>query len=299
MKIILAQIAIPRFKWELEVLLANIRQFTDLEVVLLFSENNFTVPAYFDEFERCSVFVYKDDRHNKDYIPSIKPYLFYKYLSENKDREQETYFYLDSDIIFREWIDFATLPINKNTVVGSDCDSYLGYNYVSKCQNGETIFEEMSKICEAPISQMKKTKGIGAHVIVSNPKASFWEKVYLDSISIHKYFETIDSNIQKWTAEMWAQLWGWVREGFNIIPSQELNFCLPTDPIEKFEDVKILHNAGILPEQSFEYFYKGKYLEYSPYNSDFSNIRKDKATYKYVEAILKVVSLKRNKGIKI
>ena len=122
MKLILAQPATSRFQWELEVLLTNVRQFTDSEIILLFTENDFTVPMHFRKKPGVSVFVY-DDPH-LDYLPANRPYLLWHYFKEHPEAEKEEYFYIDSDIIFREWIDFATLGIKANKVVGSTCDHY-------------------------------------------------------------------------------------------------------------------------------------------------------------------------------
>lgn len=271
------------------MLLTNIRQFTDMEVVLLFTEHDFTVPAHFRRMSGCSVFVYTDRRDDTGYIPSVRPWLLWQYLVEDPARERETYFYIDSDIIFREWPDFATFGFGEKKVVGSDCSSYLNYDYVASRQNGQHILESMATICGITVEQMKNVPGIGAHLILINPTATFWGRCYTDSNKIHHYFESVDSNIQKWTAEMWAQLWGWVREGVSISTAKELNFCLPTDDVSRYDEVKILHNAGILVDKSYEYFFKGQYVNYAPFGKNFDHVRRDKATIRYVEAVQKVI----------
>lgn len=260
-----------------------------MEVILLFSEHDFTVPAHFRKKSGCGVFVYTDRRDDTSYIPSIRPWLLWQYLVEDPAREQETYFYIDSDIIFREWIDFATLDIGDNKVVGSDCSGYISHNYVSKCTNGEAICTKMAEICGITVEQMKDVPGIGAHLILRNPTAAFWERCYQDSNKLHHYFETVDSNVQKWTAEMWVQLWGWVREGFSVSAADELNFCLPTDDVSRYDEVKILHNAGVLVDKSYEYFFKGQYVNYAPFGRNFDHVRRDKATIRYVEAVQQVI----------
>lgn len=271
------------------MLLANVRQFTDIEVVLLFSEHDFTVPMHFRE-RGCSVFVYEDRRDDTGYIPSIRPYLLWQYLREDPAREQETYFYIDSDIIFREWIDCATLGADEGNVIGSTCDGYIGLAYIEQCQRGPEIAAAMAEICGITVEQMRGVPGIGAHLILTNPTAAFWERSYNDSNRIYSYLLGIESNIQKWTAEMWAQQWNWIREGKTLIVSSELNFCLPTDPIEKFDTVKILHNAGVLADKSYEMFFKGQYVNTSPLSRNFAHVRRDLCTYLYVQAIEKVIN---------
>lgn len=289
MKILCAAPAIPRFEWEVQVLLASIRRLTDMEVVLLFTEHDFTVPAHFRKKPGVSVSVYSDRRDDKDYIPSVRPYLLWQYLAEDPAREQEQYFYIDSDIIFRAWIDCATLGANEGNVVGSTCDSYIGLAYIEQCQRGPEIAAKIAEICGTTVEAMRGVPGIGAHLVLTNPTAAFWQRSYEDSNEIYHYLEGVDTNVQKWTAEMWAQVFGWVREGKTLVVSQELGFCLPTDPIEKWDTVNILHNAGILADKSHEYFFKGQYVNYSPLGRNFDFVRRDKCTYRYIEAIQNVL----------
>lgn len=285
MKLILAQPAIQRFQWELEVLLTNIRQFTDMEVILLFKEQDFTVPIFFRKKYGCSVFVYTDTRLDTTYIPSIRPWLLWQFFKQYPEAESETYFYIDSDIIFREWIDFATLGFTPDNVVGSSCDGYIGYDYVAQCERGPEIAQKMAEICGITVDQMKGVPGIGAHLILQNFSSEFWKRCYFDSNTLYHAMEEIGGNIQKWTAEMWAQQWGWVREGRKLIASPELAFCLPTDDISRWDEVKIMHNAGILADKSHEMFFKGQYVETSPLGRNFNFVRKDKVSSKYVEAL--------------
>lgn len=286
-KIILAQPAIPRMAWELKVLLTNIRQFTDAEVILLFSERDFTIPVEFRRDWGCSVFTFTDNRDDPSYIPSIRPYLWWQYLADNPEAEKETYLYIDSDIIFREWLDFSKLKAGPKKWYSSDCSSYIGYEYVMSRQNGPQIALEMARICGISLDQLKNTPGAGAQWVIKNPTAAFWKRSYEDSNKIHHYFEGVESDIQKWTAEMWAQLFGMTREGITIEITPELNFCLPTDDVAKWDEVKILHNAGVT--EPGDMFYKGMYDKISPLGRDFSYIRTDKATIKYVNALQKVV----------
>jgi hypothetical protein len=287
-KLLLIQPAIPRFQWELEVLLANIRQFTNSEVVLLFSESNFTIPIFFREKYGCSVFTFTDRREDKSYIPSIRPYLWWQFLKEHPEAENETYIYIDSDVIFREWPKWEELGVDDKRWISSDCSGYIGYDYVTSRSKGPQIASKMAEICGITMEQLKSTPGAGAQWLIKNPTAAFWERAYYDSMKIHNYFQSVDSDIQKWTAEMWAQLFGMTREGIEVvIDHKELDFCLPTDPVEKWDKVKILHNAGVTG--SGDMFFKGEWDNASPLRQDFSHICTDKATIKYVEAIKKVL----------
>lgn len=269
-------------------MLTNIRQFGTFEIILLFQELDFTVPGYFREkYPECSIFVYTDMRLDRSYIPSIKPHLLWQFFKEDPSRENEQYFYIDSDLIFREWPDFSKLGASKDTWVSSDCSGYIGYEYINSREKGPEIASKLAEICGITLDRLKNAPGAGAQWVITNPTAAFWERVYDDSMAIHHYFQPLDSNIQKWTAEMWAQLFGTIREGKKVKIHKELDFIRPTDDVAEWDKVKILHNAGVLGSE--EMFYKGKYVDVLPFGEDFSYVNPKKASIKYVQAIEKVV----------
>lgn len=289
MKYILCQPATNRFKWELDVCLTNLKSHGIKNVVLLFQKWDDSIPVYFENKYDVETHVYKDLRDDKSYIPSIKPYLWWKYLEEDQTREKEKYFYMDSDVIFREKIDFRKIPAKSNIWYCSDCNGYLNLDYIRNCSNGEKVLKDMAEIVGVTIDSLEtiNNNSGGAQWLIKNPTAEYWEKVYKDSIHLWKYFENIDSNIQKWTAEMWAQLWNMIY--FNIGPkvSKELEFCWATDDIKRWHETKIMHNAGVTEDMK-DLFFKGKYIEKSPFDDDLSFINKEKVSIKYVEAIKKV-----------
>lgn len=287
MKLILAQPAVPRFKWELEVLLTNVRQFTDMEVVLLFTEKNFAVPLHFENKWGCSVFTFADKRDQTDYIPSVRPWLWWQYLVAHPEAENETYFYIDSDIIFREWPDLDNLGVTAKRWLSSDCSSYIGYKYLNSRQKGAQIVSTLAEITGISEKQMESTPGAGAQWLIKNPTAEFWKRAYNDSNAIYNYMNPLDSDVQKWTAEMWAQLFGMTREGIEVVIEKELEFCTATDDIKRWDEVKIMHNAGVTG--SSELFFKGKYDKVPPFGENFDYVRADKCSKKYVEAVQKVI----------
>jgi hypothetical protein len=291
-KLILAQPSILRFQWELEVLLTNIRQFTDMEVVLLFSkphDYNSSVPSYLvHKYPGVRAFVYEDNRYDKSYIPSIRPYLWWQYLRNHPEREAETYFYIDSDVIFREWIDFATLDFGPKKWLGSNCNSYINHAYIKQCDRGPDIVARMAALCNITEEQMVNVPGIGGHLVIANPTAEMWKQAYTRSNAIWHYLDGVTSNIQKWTAEMWAQLWTMVEYGITIEAPKELDFCFSTDPLKRWDETKILHNSGVT-EDTGQLFFKGKYREQTPFGGDFSWVDKQKCSIKYVEALERVI----------
>ena len=289
MKVILCQPAIPYLQWQLEVLLTNVRQFSGFEIVLLFTERDFTVPGFFRKnYPECSVFVYPE-RSDRHYIPSVKPYLFWQYLAEDVAREQDDYFYIDADVIFREWIDFATLGFDATTWVASHCKGYIAYDdYLKTLKDGEAIISRMAEITGITVEQAKAAPPAGAQWVISKPTAEYWRRVYDDSNAIYNYFEPLDSTIQKWTAEMWAQLYGAIREGKTVKTSSELDFIMPTNHVVDWDKVKILHNAGVT-NMELNLFFKGGFIDKRPFGHDFSQVDPNKASVKYVEAIQKVL----------
>src|SRR5690606_7198233 len=94
--------------------------------------------------------------------------------------------------------------------------------------------------------------------------------IWQTSQRMYDFLDPLGSDVQKWTAEMWGELYTLVAMGWEVKISPELAFCRPTDPIEEWDKVKILHNAGVTPIQSTQLFFKGKYLETQPFGEDFS-----------------------------
>ncbi len=290
MKYILCQPATNRFKWELDVCLTNLKSHGIKNIVLLFQKWDDSIPKYFENKYGVETYVYEDLRDDKSYIPSIKPYLWWQHLKEDESREKGKYFYMDSDVIFRQRLDFRRLPVKNDVWYCSDCNGYLNIDYIRNCANGEQVLNDMANIVGVTVESLEtiNNNSGGAQWLIKNPSADYWKKVYEDSNKLHSYFKDLDSNIQKWTAEMWAQLWNMMY--FNIGPKvvSEMDFCWATDPLKRWNETKILHNAGVT-EKDKDLFFKGKYVKKSPFDDNLSFVNKDKVSSKYVEAIEQVV----------
>ncbi len=290
MKLILAQPSVPRFQWELEVLLTNISSWFDLNnVILLFSKHDPTVPRYLvNKFPGVQCFIYEDKRTEHIYISSIRSYLWWQFLSKDPAREQETYFYIDSDTIFREPLDFSKIGFDENTWVGSECPGYIDYKYIAGCKNGPALAEYMAHICGITLDQLKAVPPAGAQMIMVKPTAAYWERNYRDTTEMYRYLANSGSDIQFWTTDMWTTIYGAIREGKTIKVSPEMAFCTATDDIDKWDKTKIMHNAGVTGAGG-DLFFKGQYTATVPFGEDFSYVNKQKCSVKYVEAIQKVV----------
>ncbi|MCI3861076.1 hypothetical protein V6B05_07365 [Lactococcus garvieae] len=262
MKYLFAQPAKKRFAWELRT---AIKSLTDLgvkksDIVLLFAEEDQSVVNDFSDYD---IHVYPDERFDKSYIPSIRPYLWWKFLSEDEGREQETYVYLDSDTVVLDLSIFNLRP-TKSRWYCSDTVGYLGYRYIQSVTNSQIVFEAMTEAIKVPqpwIESIEKNSG-GAQWVIKSPKAGYWHDVYVNSIVLYRALEPLDTSLQKWTAEMWAQLWTLYHYGVTPKVHTALNFAWSID--DDLGDRKIIHNAGVTDDSVL--FFKGKYQDIPPFS---------------------------------
>jgi len=254
------------------------------DIIVLFSKHDNKIPDYIREKYGVEVHEYEDNRIDKSYVPSIKPYLWARFLQEDKSRENETYFYLDSDVIFR---DVPIIQPNTNIWYGSDCKSYLSVEYIDS--KGDRLLESMCRVMGIDSEVIRHQNPVcGAQWVITNPTFEYWLKVYEDSIKLYRYLNGLHgSSIQKWTAEMWAQLWNVYHFGKTTELNKELDFCWATDKVERYYETKIYHNAGVI-DSGGRLFYKGQYTHASPFEEDLSFVDSTRASIKYVDALREV-----------
>lgn len=288
MKYILAQPANERFKWEVQTCVYSLTKLgvKRNEIVLLFTKEDEAVSEFFTR-AGYDVHSYSDERGNKEYIASIKPYLWWKYLDEDKRRQRGIYIYIDADTVFRDLIDVKKLPLSNDRWIGSNCNGYLNLDYILRCKNGTEIAQHIANIVGVTLDSIKtiNLNSAGAQWVIKQPSAKYWKKVYLDSNKIWKYFKTVNSDIQKWTAEMWAQLWNMMFFNIGPLVHKELDFAWSTDDASAFQNTKILHNAGVTESMQNKLFFKGKYTKSAPPIEDLENINADKCSSIYARFI--------------
>ena len=86
---------------------------------------------------------------------------------------------------------------------------------------------------------------------------------------------------------MWAVLWCGLKRGNQVRLSDELGFSWGSSwGQSEWNKHKIMHNAGVVNNCDGKCFYKGEYINQSPWESDFSLIDPNNNTYNYVQAIL-------------
>lgn len=149
------------------------------------------------EFNDCKVYSYEDDRFDKSYIPSIKPYLFYRYLSEDSERENETYVYLDSDTVILD-LEAFKVPVTKSRWYCSDTIGYIGLDYIKSVTNSSRTLEVMTDAIKVPIEWLESIQNNsgGAQWVIKNPKSGYWHDVYVNSIVLYRAIEPLETTLQ-------------------------------------------------------------------------------------------------------
>jgi hypothetical protein len=247
-------------------------------------------------------FFYKRTRRdNYGYIPILRPDALRQHFKRFPELSEEVIFYHDSDIIFRELPDFTSL-ISDDVWYLSDTVSYIGAKYIrSKSDKIFTDMCEIAGVSEDLIDSNNDNSG-GAQYLMKGIDSDFWGDVEFLALDLYKYMldsEDVERQslghhelkmynpIQKWCADMWAVLWCGLRRGETIRISTELGFSWGSSPgMEEWNKHKIMHNAGITNSAGGKLFYKGEYIDKSPWGVDFSNIEKNHNTYNYVQAIM-------------
>ena len=86
-------------------------------------------------------------------------------------------------------------------------------------------------------------------------------------------------------AMVWAVLWTAWKFGHQTRISKELDFSWGSSKTKEWSECKIMHNAGVVEDDRDTKFYKGDYINISPFGKDFSHIHQNTNTWNYVQAI--------------
>ena len=145
------------------------------------------------------------------------------------------------------------------------------------------------------IPKLMNSNSGGAQYIMKNVDWTFWEFVERNSEQL--FYQITDLNNQKkaidstyhelqiWCADMWAVLWnGWISSNeTKVVP--EMDFSWATDPIERWSEKLIYHNAGVTCSCGRQ-FYKGLYIDKLPYGIELEQYSQLKNGYNYVKEII-------------
>jgi hypothetical protein len=313
-----AQPDVPYFHWQVRVYVHN---FINMGInpnqihVIFGIMNRQTEPSY-DSLKLkelgINIHYYKDERKFKHYIPSIKPFLIYKWLEEFPEYGK-LFFLHDADIVFRKLPDFESL-IKDNINYLSDTIGYIGYNYIIDCCNRyekrhpncpkQELLNNMCDVVgiDKGIVKLNQNNSGGGQYLIKNSNHRVWEKIYLNSTQLydrmqeyHKKYPISPGEIQFWTAEMWSLLWNLWVDGHETRISDELDFSWATDNINVYHKKNILHMAGVTDNLKTTKFYKGDYININPLHklkedsSFFDYIDKNSSTIEYIKIMKDIV----------
>ena len=308
-----AQPDVPYFHWQVKLYTHNFieKGINPNNIHVIFSTlGNNKLSQGAEDLKKIGINIhsYKDERVNKRYIPSIKPFLIYKWLEEYPEYGK-CFFLHDADIIFRELPNFKKM-LNDDICYLSDTIGYIGYDYIMDCcrryesqhptsEKGQ-LLKEMADTIGISVDLIKenqKNSG-GGQYIIKNTDYKLWEKIYLDSFTLYnnmliyqRKFPINPGQIQFWTAEMWSVLWNLWLSNFKTKVVDELGFSWATDSIEKYEKFPILHMAGVTDDLKKTKFYKGDFINVDPIKkliedpTYFNYVDSKSSTIKYIEVM--------------
>lgn len=302
MKFICAQPAIDYYIWQVEVMINNfVKNGVDPKDIQILCAYFKDVPYSWKKlqaaYSNVSFFFYKDTRSDQFYIPSIYFNMMKQHLQANPSLEKEVLFLHDCDIIFTRPIDFKDMEQGDIWYL-SDTVGYIGTQYI--LTKGEDVYLDMCRVMDIDpsIPKERNADSGGAQHIVKNTTYEYWDAVEKDSIKLYKHFCEQEPNykgegypIQKWTAGMWSLLWNAWKFGHITKVDKRLDFCWATDPIFRWGQCPIFHNAGVTDDRK-ELFYKAAYIDKLPYNDvKLENVDNKFCSYKYTEQLLETAKI--------
>jgi hypothetical protein len=294
----------PYFHWQVEVMIHNFVKVgidpTCINVV--FGHFDSPTEAYFDlqrRYPLVKFYNYLRQIHHFEYVSIVRPDILEQHFTQYQELSNTLIFYHDSDIIFRELPDFEQLA-NDDYWYVSDTISYIGASYIKS--KSIDLFVQMCNIVgiDSKLVEECEQHSGGAQYLMKGCTAEFWRKVRIDCINLYDYMSDIEKcdrhtltvdaltyyhPIQKWTADMWSVLWNiWLLDAETRI-TKELDFSWATSSQEEYERCSIMHNAGATTRDD-GLFYKGEFINSSPFDADLSYVKSNCASYAYTQSIL-------------
>jgi glycosyltransferase involved in cell wall biosynthesis len=254
------------FHWQLDIQLHNLKKHNkDKQYVILlgvFKGNTLSSWAKERISEGINIVVYEINLHK--YVPALRFELlsqYYKQYNVNGELSAKSVLYIDSDVIFREWLD-ETQFANDSTVYMSDCNSYLNYDYIASKGRIKNEEDLLDKLCltvgiRKDVVKANNNNSGGCHYYFKPNTVN--EQFWLQCLSaVHNFYnvaedyrikrEEVEGDyhaLQSWCADMWIVLWTLWKNNVNTELSNELNFTWATDKASMWNVNKIYHNAGI------------------------------------------------------
>lgn len=236
---------------------------------------------------KCHFEVYNDDRQGLRYSSTLRLRGLINFWENHPEFENETFMYLDPDVIFTRPYDWSEFEKGDTWYV-SNTASYLSSKYIKS--KSEKLFHEMCEIVgiKPELVEAQDANCGGAQYIMKNVPIDFWEKVEYDSEMLFRHMKDTESiynpqhPIQSWTADMWAVLWNALvyKREVKVVP--EMEFCWASDKMPKWEKCLIFHDAGVAKENGFN-FNKGSH-QVSPFNKEIQ-VNESSASFNYLKEI--------------
>ena len=274
------------YAWQVEVMINNFLKHginpNNIDILVAWNPNDLTSTLEnkhpWDRlaihYNQVRFFFYQDTRQQPiHYISSVRPNILKQHFKAHPQLESEAIFYHDCDIVFTQTPNWNRF-LNDNIWYLSNTNSYINYNYITS--KGQDVYDKMCEIVgmHPSIPKLMNSNSGGAQYIMKNVDADYWEKVEKDSERLFKEITELNNQkkvadskyheLQIWCADMWAVLWnGWLLGNeTKVIP--EMDFSWATDPIKRWKETTIFHNAGVTG--TGKHFYKGIYQQQLPYN---------------------------------
>ena len=303
LRYICVQPRILYYAWQVEVMINNFIKHginpNNIDILVAWNPNDKTSePENIEAWNKLAshynsvrFFFYEDIRQQPIYyISSVRPNILKQHFKAHPQLESEAIFYYDCDVVFSKPPDFNAF-LSDDIWYLSNTNSYINYDYI--ISKGQDVYDKMCEITEMHpiIPRLMNSNSGGAQYIMKNIDWTFWESVEYDSEKLFKEItelnnikKTADPNyheLQIWCADMWAVLWnGWL-EGNETKVVPEMDFSWATDPISRWSETIIYHNAGATCSCG-GLFYKALYMDTLPYNIEIEKFDKEKNCYNYV-----------------
>lgn len=296
MKILVALPDSTYYLWQMIVQINNFRRLGyEKDVIYLISKNGLNISKTLKNILlngkiKSKFCVYHDDRKDLAYAPSNTAHLISKFLSKNPEYNNETFLYLDPDVIFRKKLNINDLFKNDIWYL-SDTRSYIDSKYIRS--KSDELFNNMCNIVgiDSELVINNDNNAGGAQILMKNTDSNFWDKVEHDSVKLYKYMKDTENKfnpknpIQSWTAEMWAVLWNAWLFGHETKISKRLSFSWASDNISEWDKHNIFHNAGVVDTNS-NVFSKLKYQKSPFYDDKLNKYSKKYCSSKYIDEII-------------
>jgi hypothetical protein len=247
------------FLWQQEVQSHYIKEnfpYLNLEVIVIYEDSKPSEWAkHLSTIANTSYYKLTESSSKtfKGYKPAYKPYGLYLRTSDTSKPKLENILAIDSDVIFNKDLDYQKLTEDSNWYF-SNCESYLGYNYLKKHLTDGQI-SELANIVGVNVNLIKETvKAGGAQYLYKNAKPEYFKKSAYDSIKVYeklKEFQSLGSKIQIHCSEMWTQLWNaMINEKIEV--TEDMSFTWAPDKLSEANKFYFTHFAGSPGEGSFE-----------------------------------------------